>query len=146
MSKFDFKLQSVLNIKEKFEDQKKMELVNVNQKLNEEKNNLLEIQKQNNQQVNSFKNSISGSLKVVDILTLNKSVKHTTELIQEQQLKIASIKNQVERKKEELKQALVQRKTYEKLRKNEYASYLKELNSKEAKQVDEFVSFKYNNI
>jgi flagellar FliJ protein len=62
-----------------------------------------------------------------------------------QELAVKKAEQQVELARQKLNLAMLERKTHEKLKENAKEVFFMELASGERKEVDELVSFKYNN-
>ncbi len=144
MAKYVYKLQSLINVKEKLEEQKKNELAIQNNKLNKEKeildNYYLEIsdilQQQEEKQtlkINAFQ--MQQYIKYIDKLKL--------EI--EKQVKVVEKEKQIAEKiRLELLEFTKAKKSLEKLKEKDYQNYLEEEKKAEQKIVDEIVSYKYN--
>lgn len=143
MAKFQFRLDNVLSIKEKFEEQKKMELYQANQALNIEKQKLNTLIKLRNDNNNVFRNKVEKTIKVRDIREHNKSCNFYNKSIVGQNDKIEKVSNQVDTIRSELNTALIEKKIYEKLKDHALEQYYIEQNISEQKIVDEIVSYKY---
>lgn len=143
MAKFQFRLQNILSIKEKFEEQKKMELHSANQTFELEKNklNILNDLRERNNHV--FRNSVENKVKVCDIRKMNETAKFYNSSITEQNNVIVRASNHVKLIRKELQEALIEKKMYEKLKDNALEEYSIEENKEEQKQMDEIVSYKY---
>lgn len=144
MAKFIFNMQSLLNIKEKLEDKSKTEYGKALNKLEEEKNILLSLENKKRENILSFKQSISLSVKPNYIDSINKYISFIDKKIEEQQENIDKAKKFVEEKRLQLLEAIKQRKVLEALKEKEKENYFKEELKKEQKVIDEIVSYKYN--
>lgn len=143
MAKFQFRLQNVLNIKEKFEEQKKMELSNANQLLNIEEKRLEHFTILRNDNIDLFRNKTCNRITVKDIRDLGEINQYYSNIIVEQDIVVAKAGDRVSCIKEELKEALIQKKIYEKLKEDAYARYYEEECKEEQKLLDEIVSYRY---
>lgn len=144
MAKFIFNMQSLLNIKEKLEDKSKTEYGKALNKLEEEKNILLSLENKKRENILSFKQSISLSVKPNYIDSINKYISFIDKKIEEQQENIDKAKKFVEEKRLQLLEAIKQRKVLEALKEKEKENYFKEELKREQKVIDEIVSYKYN--
>lgn len=143
MARFKFNLENVLNIKVKMEEQKKMELGNANKILVNLQEELLEIDAQRVQYINDFYEEKGKVLKAFDLAKLNKYIKFYNDRMKEQKIKINQAECVVEEKREELKQALFEKKKYEVLKERAYERYAEEEKQEENKIVDEIINYKY---
>nr|WP_317358336.1 flagellar export protein FliJ [uncultured Tyzzerella sp.] len=144
MAKFIFNMQGLLNIKEKLEEQCKTEYGKALNKLEEEKNILLNLENKKQQNVLSFKESINNSVKPSYIDSINKYISFIDKKIEQQMLNINKAKELVEEKRLALLDAMKDKKALETLKEKAKEAYFKEELQKEQKIIDEIVSYKYN--
>ncbi|GMQ65034.1 flagellar export protein FliJ [Vallitalea maricola] len=143
MAKFQFRLQNILSVKEKFEEQKRMELSNANQLLEIEEKRLTQLITLRDNNNNLYKKMVSDRITVKDIRDFGEKNKYYTNVVLEQNITVTKANNQVESIRDELKEALIEKKMYEKLKENAYEEYYKEECKEEQKHLDEIVSYKY---
>lgn len=140
MMGYSFKLEKVLNYKENIENLKKTEYGDVNRRLNNEQEKLLNynIHKENlvTQKNDSTKNINVGSLKLY-----NNYLQDISTNIKKQESIISDIKDELEKTKEELLIAMKEKKIFEKLKENDYNEFLSEVKKNEEKLVDGIVTF-----
>lgn len=67
------------------------------------------------------------------------------DYIIEQQRIVDTVKIELEQAAEAMKEAMKERKIHEKLKENQFESFLQEINQEEAKEIDQLVSYQYNN-
>ena len=143
MKKFAFSLQSVLDLQLKMEDQEKQAFREATMKLAEEEDLLRELIKQREGYENDLKEALSG---VLDVLKVN-SIKHSIDVmkskIRTQMIAVHIAEKNVEAAKIRLTEAMVNRKTYEKMREKAFEEYKKEAEAEESKEIDELVSFRH---
>ena len=144
MAKFSFNLQSVLNIKVKMEEQKKIELGNANKELFNEKEILRKLTYEKTKFVKEFYDKNNNVVKAKDLLSLNVAIKYYNDEIVEQKIRIEKAEKKVEIKREELKKAVIEKKTFESLKEKALLDFMENLKKDENMIVDEIVSYKYN--
>lgn len=144
MAKFIFKMQGLLNIREKLEEQSKTEYGKALNKLEEEKNILINIQNEKSQSIKNLKKSINESVKPNYIKTINQYMVRLEKRQEEQMENIEKAKQFAEEKRQALLKAMKDRKILEALKEKEKEAYFKEELQKEQKIIDEIVSYKYN--
>ena len=142
--KFQYKFQSVLNIKEKLEQQRKIELGNAMTALKQEEELLIDIHQRRMGYEDSFYEKRGLRIKASDLSELNAAIKYYNEAYQWQETQVKRAQREVEQRREALKQALSERKTYEKLKERAYESYIEEEKLIENKLVDEVTVYKYH--
>ena len=144
MAKFIYRLQGTLSLKEKLEEQKKMEYGHAIAKLESEKQRLLELEEEQNLCVDQFRTTVSKSINQLKVQQYNSYIKILKVRVKEQMKVIAVAEKNVEKKRTELMYAVQERKKLEKLREKAFEEYLSEEKIAEQKAVDEIVSYKYN--
>ena len=143
MSKFIYRMQNILNIKYKLEDQAKTEFMLANQLLQEEEEKLqaLEIRKKGYE--DAVRNLLQNQLQVDRIKENQEAIVRMDEFIRAQIIKVEEAARQVEIKAAKLTELMQERKAQEKLKEKAFEAFLQEENAKESKEIDELVSFTY---
>ena len=143
MSKFIYRMQNILNIKYKLEDQAKTEFMLANQLLREEEEKLqtLEIRKKGYE--DAVRNLLQNQLQVDRIKENQEAIVRMDEFIRAQIIKVEEAARQVEIKAAKLTELMQERKAQEKLKEKAFEAFLQEENAKESKEIDELVSFTY---
>lgn len=145
MSKFVFRLQSFLNIKEKLEEQKKTEYGKAVVKLEEAKLVLQNIFDTKKNTIICMQNSINTSINSNELQNFNTYLSFLDKEVVRQNEVIELEQKNVENARLQLVEAMKQRKMIETLKEKEKEEFFKEELKKEQKMIDELVSFKYNN-
>lgn len=143
MAKFIFGLQSVLDIKEKFEVQRKMEYAAAQQKLIEEERKLLELRNKKKYYEMQMRESMMSGLDVQKIRECNSGIEIMKSAIKLQLIEVNKAQKEVDEAQLKLNEAVKETKTYEKLRENAFEEFVQELNAQESKEIDELVSYNY---
>jgi len=143
MAKFIYRMQNILNIKYKLEDQAKNEFMIANRILQEEeeKKNVLLARKREYQE--EAKTLLSSRLDVFRIRENKEAILKMDEFIKEQESVIEEARKVVEEKAQKLALLRQERKAQEKLKEKAFEVFIREENAKESKEVDERVSFTY---
>lgn len=144
MAKFIFNMQGLLNIKEKLEEQSKTEYGKALNKLEEEKNILLNLKNKKNENILSFRQSINEGVRPDYIKNINQFISLIDKKIENQMLNINKAEEIVEEKRVALLNAMKERKVLEALKEKEKENYFREELKNEQKIIDEIVSYKYN--
>ncbi len=143
MAKFIFKLESILSIKMKLEDQAKAEYGLEVMKLREEEHKLSLLEKRKNGFEQQLFEALNDTLVVLIIKRLEDSVENLKYNIK---IQISVIKRQEERvakAREKLDNAMKERKIYEKLKEKAFEEFKAEVNAQEQKEIDQLVSFRF---
>lgn len=143
MAKFIFKLESILSIKTKLEDQAKAEYGMEVMRLREEEHKLSLLKKRKSSFEEQLFEALSDTLVVLVIKRLEDSVENLKYNIK---LQLEAIKRQEERvamARKKLDDAMKERKIYEKLKEKAFEEFKAEINAQEQKEIDQLVSFRF---
>ena len=143
MSKFIYRMQNILNIKYKLEDQAKTEFMLANQILQEEEAKLQRLKERKAGYEENIRQLLKKNLQVDRIKENQEAIVRMGEFIIEQAACVKEAQYQVDLKAEKLTELRKERKAQEKLKEKAFESFLREENAKESKEIDELVSFTY---
>ena len=143
MSKFIYRMQNILNIKYKLEDQAKTEFMLANQVLREEEEKLQILKKRKQGYEDAVRQLLRNQLQVDRIKENQEATRRMEEFIRAQIVKVEEAARQVEIKAAKLTELMQERKAQEKLKEKAFEVFLQEENAKESKEIDELVSFTY---
>ena len=144
MAKFIYRMQSILNIKEKQEEQGRNEFAQTLMHLNEEEEKLRLLEGRKVSYEEQGRELQKSGLNILDILTNRNAIARMQEFIEIQKDSVAAAQAQLEQARKKLQTAMQESKTQEKLREKAFEAFVKEENAKEAKEVDELVSYNYS--
>lgn len=143
MSKFIYRMQNILNVKYKLEDQAKTEFMLANQVLREEEEKLQILKKRKQGYEDAVRQLLRNQLQVDRIKENQEATRRMEEFIRAQIVKVEEAARQVEIKAAKLTELMQERKAQEKLKEKAFEAFLQEENAKESKEIDELVSFTY---
>lgn len=143
MAKFIFKMESILSVKEKLEEQAKAEYSIEIIKLRQEEEKLDELEKRKNAYQTRLYEAVMDTLNISEIKILEDSVENIKYNIKFQLIVIANQQKNVDRAREKLDNAMKERKTYEKLKEKAFEEFKEQINAEEQKEINELVSFKF---
>ena len=150
MARFTFRLQSVLNLREKVEDQKELEYAQALKKLEEEREKERALRSWKTRCVSALAKMVSGDadssglrIDPNEVSRYNDFIEVLKERIALQQKVVKAAEQFAEDKRKELVEAMRDRKTIERLRDNAYEEFVEEEKHDEQKQVDAVVSYRY---
>ena len=143
MSKFIYRMQNILNIKYKLEDQAKTEFMLANQVLREEEEKLETLELRKKGYEDAVRNLLQNQLQVDRIKENQEAIVRMEEFIRAQIVKVEEAARQVEIKAAKLTELMQERKAQEKLKEKAFEAFLQEENARESKEIDELVSFTY---
>lgn len=143
MACFRFSMQNILNMKEKLEDQAKNKYAQANARLLREQEKLEIIVARREEAREKLKLVLYETLSVSEIRTRENAVEVFKYYAMQQQLAVKRCEKEVEVAREELSEAMKERKIFEKLREKAFEQFVFEENRKEQKEVDELMSYKH---
>ena len=144
MAKFRYRMQNILNIKEKLEMQAKNEFAAANMELLEEQERLSVMLRENAAlQEEGRKLRQKESLSIRDIADNSLSVSLMKEKMKRQALAIHRAEQKVEEKRKTMTDLMQERKTQEVLRDKAFEVFQQEEKAEEGKQIDQLTSYTY---
>lgn len=143
MAKFVYRMQSVLNVKEKMEEQAKISFAKARQQLTVEEERLQRLRQR------SIQYLAEGAVlrqAVLDPLKLQENeaaLTYIKEAIKEQVVRVKKAKEALEQARLVLQEYMIERKTHEQLKEAAFEEFKQEIAKAESKEVDELVSYVY---
>lgn len=144
MAKFIYGMQNILNIKYKLEEQAKNAYATQKRKYEEECRVLESYQELKIQYETQLKRQVNNKLVIRDIRIIQQAILGLQDKIEKQKIVVKRVLERVEHAQNLLNEAMIERKTHEKLRENAFEVFVQEIADSERKEIDELVSFKYN--
>lgn len=142
---FRFKLQSILEYKQKREEEEQRELAKKQEILAQEEKRLQSLKNfQRKRQHELAEKSEKGTLNVEELKMYHEQQKKLAKDISAQNIKLQQAQADVELQRQKLISATQEKKTYEKIKEKHYQAYLEEVNLEEQKMLDETATTKYN--
>jgi len=143
MAKFKYRMQNILDIKQKMEESAKMEFSEANIRVLEEEQKLAVIEQRKNAYEAEGSRLRSARLHVGDIKNNTQAISVLSGMKKEQESELEKAKIVQEQKRIKLQIAMQERKTQEKLYENAFEEFVREENARESKEVDELTSYVY---
>jgi flagellar protein FliJ len=144
VKKFRFKLQSVLDLKQKLEDEEKRKLADLMQLQAQEERKLLHLQQTRAQRIQEFKEKqCQGGINVTELQMYSYIIEKLKNDIINQQLRLKEIAIRIEEQRQALIKATQERKTYEKLKEKRHQAWIDEEEYEEKKFIDELATIKF---
>ncbi len=141
--RYNFRLEKVLNYKEKVEDIKKAEHMKANSVLRQEETKLVEYKNYKYKLVEE-KDSSTSKKNINQMILFNNYLNTVNKGIESQKEVVFKSQVEVDKTKEELIFAMQEKKGFEKLKEKDFNEFLIEEKKKEDKIMDEIVTFKSN--
>ncbi len=141
MAKFIYRMQSILDIKEKMEEQARMEFAAARMRLNEEEEKLQTLMQRKEAYEEKGRELRKDNLKVMEIMENREDIAAMEEFITLQKIQLKRAEEQFEAARRKLQTAMQESKTQEKLKEKAFDEFVREENAREAKEVDELTSY-----
>ncbi len=143
MARFRYRMQNILNVKEKLETQAKNEFAIAAAKEREEEEKLEAIQRRRDDKEAELKALVEEDLDVVSIKEAEDALEVIKYHVNVQRLNLAAARQELEVKRSQLTVAMQERKTHEKLKEKQFEQFKAEEAAKESKEIDELVSYRH---
>lgn len=144
MAKFIYRMQNILNLKERLETQAKTEYAEMTLQLRQEEDAMRAIIARRRSYENELRGLAGRRLNVLEMKRCNEAISIIKELINQQAVRIKVAERNLDMARNHLNDAMQERKIQEKLKEKAFDEFKIELNASEMKEIDELVSFNYN--
>ena len=143
MARFKYKMQNILELKKKLEEQQEMALVTARLNLSDEEDKLESLYARKKNYEETLRESCKNKLNINAIKLETSAYESMDYFIGLQKIEVKKAEGKVELEQNKMREAMKERKTQEKLREKAFNNYLKELATEEVATVDELVAYKY---
>ena len=144
MGRFRYRMQNILNIKEKLETQAKNDFAAANMELLEEQDKLVKMLEENKRLEEESKQlRLKESLSIKEIKDNTLSIELQKEKMKQQALRIHAAEKKVEQKRKVMVDLMQEKKTHELLKEKAFEQFLLDEKAEESKQIDELTSYTY---
>lgn len=143
MARFKYKMQNILELKKKLEEQQEMALVAARLNLSDEEDKLESLYARKKNYEETLRESCKNKLNINAIKLETSAYESMDYFIGLQKIEVKKAEGKVELEQNKMREAMKERKTQEKLREKAFNNYLKELATEEVDTVDELVAYKY---
>lgn len=144
MAKFFYRMQNILNIKYKLEEQAKQEFSNAQNRYLQEEERLERFKQRKRDYIEEMRGHAKARLNVIELERCNDAIALLEMRIREQKEVVFRAMTELDRARAKLNQSMQERKTHEKLKEHQFESFLQELSAEEMKEIDELVSYQHN--
>lgn len=144
MAKFRYRMQNILDVKMKLESQAKIAYGIANQKYLEEQQKLQEIILRRTSYEKILKESMMGSIDVRQVSHARADVNTMKTIMRRQMIEVHKAEMTLEDARKKLNEIMMERKTHEKLKEKAFEQFKEELKAEESKEIDQLVSYTYN--
>ena len=143
MAVFRYKMQGILDIKEKLENRAKQDFAEANMRLDAEKKKLDELYARRMYYMQEGVKLRSELIDVRKIRENKMAVLKMDEYIANQKREVALAAKTVEKARAVLQELMQERKAHEKLKENAFEEFMKGEQETESKEIDQLTSFTY---
>lgn len=137
-------MQNILEVKLKLEDQAKSVYASAVEVLQKEQEKQRQLEAKKNSYEEYLTELMYESLKISEICRMENAVEVMKYRIHEQMIVVRNAQLQMDKAQKKLHEAMVERKTYEKLKEKAFEEFKLEVNAQEKKEIDELVSYTYS--
>lgn len=145
MAKFKYRMQNILDVKEKLETQAKNEFAIAASAVNEEEDKLNALNKRREDYRDYLEKLQHGDLDFAKIKETTQAIDSMKYLIKDQEDVLKRAQKVLELKRVALAEAMQEVKTHEKLKEKEFAQFMADEAARESKEIDELVSYRFGN-
>lgn len=143
MAVFKYRMQNILDIKQKLEESAKMEFSEANARVAVEEEKLSEIEKRKLAYEKEGESLRKEQLHVQEIRNNVQAISVLGGMVKAQEKEVEKARTIQEQKRLQLQEAMQERKIQEKLRENKFEEFIREENARESKEIDELTSYVY---
>ena len=144
MAKFSYRMQNILNIKWKLENQAKAAYGVAQKRYQEQQDKLSQMVLRRNRYEKELKSLMEGALDMRSIKEAKDAVDSMKVLIRRQMMEVHKAELELEAARKALSDVMQERKMHEKLKGKAFEEFKKELLYEEGKEIDGLVSYTYN--
>ncbi|MBE5916129.1 MAG: flagellar export protein FliJ [Pseudobutyrivibrio ruminis] len=145
MAKFVYRMQNILELKQKIEEQEKANFGMATARFNEEQQKLKELMIKQAGYERRLKELSIGTIDVKEIKSCKNAIQSMKVVLRDQMIELSKAQKAMEVARRKLNEVMMERKMHEKLRENAFEQFLDELDYEEGKITDELVSYSYFN-
>ncbi len=144
MAKFAYRMQNILDIKEKMENQAKIAYGMANSKLMDEQDKLQKILVRRADYESQARTLVNGTIDVPKIRECKQAIDTMKSMQRNQMMNVHVAEKNVDLARRRLNDIVVERKTHEKLKERAFEEFKQEIQYAENKEIDELVSYTYH--
>ena len=144
MAKFKYRMQNILDIKLKLENQAKLAYGVAEQKYREEQQKLQDLMVRRARYEKQLKDLMDGVMNLKEINHTKSAVDSLKVLVRRQMMEVHKAEKELERARKALNEVMQERKMHEKLKEKAFDEFQQELLAEEGKAIDGLVGYTYN--
>jgi flagellar FliJ protein len=144
MKKFRYSMENLLQVKRKLEDQARISYGTARLRLTREEEKLEQLQQRKVDYENELRRLRTTRLDIGKIRQCEQAIDVMKINIKQQTTVVRNAAHRLEIARLRLSDAMVERKTQDKLKEQAFEEYMLEFDAEERKEIDELVSFRYS--
>ncbi|CAH2214023.1 flagellar export protein FliJ [Tepidibacter aestuarii] len=142
--KYKFRFEKILEIKEKLEENKKMEINEINNMINNIKLQIEELNKIKETKNYQIQENMNAGTSINEIKLMNEFINLINVKIRNLFKDLKSAQNKLDIKQNEYIQVMREKKTFEKIKEKDIVKFNEKIKKEEEKFVDQIVTFKHS--
>lgn len=142
--KYKFRFEKILEIKEKLEENKKMEISEINNTIDNIKFQIEELNEIKETKNSQIQENMSAGTSINEIKRMNEFINLTNIKIKNLFKDLKSAEDRLDIKKGEYIQVMREKKTFEKIKEKDIIKFHEKIKKEEEKFVDQIVTFKHS--
>ena len=143
MAKFNYRMQNILQLKEKMEEQERNNFAARRRALTEEEDKLQALIDKRNAVAEEGKRLRQTVIDVRRIRENEDLQRYTEEQVKQQRIKVRVAEKSLDAARAKMQEAVQERKIHEKMREKAFERFIAEMNAAEVKEIDELTSYVY---
>ena len=143
MARFRYRMQNILELKEKLEEQEKNNFASRRAALTEEEEKLDAVLAKRNAIVEEGKALRLTTIDVIKIRENQRAKEYAEEAVKQQRVKVRIAEKNLDAARARMQTAVQERKIHEKMREKAFDRFIEEQNAEEVKEIDQLTSYVY---
>ena len=143
MAKFNYRMQNILQLKEKMEEQERNNFAARRRALTEEEDKLQALIDKRNAVAEEGKRLRQTVIDVRSIRENEDLQRYTEEQVTQQRITVRVAEKSLDAARAKMQEAVQERKIHEKMREKAFERFIAEMNAAEVKEIDELTSYVY---
>lgn len=143
MGRFHYRMQNILDIKSKLEEQEKNNFAVARRKLSEEEERLEILLDKREALANESREMRQSSINVLKLRENDYATKFVEEQVKKQRLNVRVAEKNLDAARVRMQKAIQERKIHEKLKEHAFEEFVQEENAAEVKEIDGLTSYVY---
>ena len=143
MAKFNYRMQNILQLKEKMEEQERNNFAARRRALTEEEEKLQALIDKRNAVAEEGRRLRQTVIDVRSIRENEDMQRFTEEQVKQQRIKVRVAEKSLDAARIKMQEAVQERKIHEKMREKAFERFIAEMNAAEVKEIDELTSYVY---